>query len=80
LVKLTASKKYSMDDEVMSKLAPKYKLAELIPRCRELNKLISTYLDNIGYNLIGDKLYPNFNLMLTKTGRLSSGTDVGVEE
>lgn len=74
LTKLTESNKFSMDDEVMNSLADRYALAQIIPKYRELTKLNSTYLENVKEGVVEGRLYPNFNLMFTRTGRLSSGS------
>lgn len=69
--------KFSVDDDVLQKYKTDYKskLAEYIPRYRSLNKRKSIYVDSIKEMMINDIIHTNFNLAVTSTGRLSSGSE-----
>jgi uracil-DNA glycosylase family 4 len=67
---------YSTDDEVLAEFSKRrIKLAKLIMEYREINKLKSTYVDNVKALAIDGIIHPQFNLLFTKTGRLSSGKE-----
>lgn len=73
----TSSGSYSTKEEVLHKLAAEegkeYQIAEKILKYRELQKLLSTYIDNIPTMLGKDKrLHPTFLQAGTTTGRMAS--------
>jgi uracil-DNA glycosylase family 4 len=66
--------KYITDEPVLEKISKEgNKLAQYILEYRGINKLKSTYIDNIRNEDFNGKIYPEFNHLFTKTGRLSSG-------
>lgn len=75
---LKASKKtksgYSTDAKVLEKLLDKHEIIKYILRYRQINKLLSTYIDGLASQVEGDnhKIHTIFNQALTVTGRLSS--------
>ena len=73
----TKGKKYSVDDEVLTALIRENTVvADYILQYRSLTKLKSTYLESVeGYTFDG-VVHPNFNLLFTSSGRLSSGESV----
>lgn len=65
---------YSTDEEVLTKLAQNHPICEKIIACRELNKLISTYVDSL-LEMISEstgRIHTTFHQTGTITGRLSS--------
>jgi len=75
--KKTKGKQYSVDDEVLTILKDEgLVVASYILEYRSLTKLISTYLDSVAGYTFNDVVHPNFNLLFTSTGRLSSGESV----
>ncbi len=65
---------YSTDVDVLSELAPNYKIAEYMLEYRSLTKLKSTYVDALP-KLINPKtgrLHTTYNQTIASTGRLSS--------
>jgi len=75
--KKTKGKQYSVDDEVLTILKDEgLVVAGYILEYRSLTKLISTYLDSVAGYTFNDVVHPNFNLLFTSTGRLSSGESV----
>lgn len=72
--KKTATGKYSTSEDVLSMLAVKYEIADLILQYRTLSKLKSTYIDALP-KLIHPKtgrIHSDFNQHVAATGRLSS--------
>lgn len=64
---------YSTGAKVLERLAPRYPIARLIERYRELTKLKSTYLDALPQAIAADgRIHTAFNQDVTSTGRLSS--------
>lgn len=64
---------YSLDEEVLSKYAKKYPIAELILKYRGLKKLKGTYLEATLDNMDDScRLHAKFFVTGTKTGRLAS--------
>jgi DNA polymerase-1 len=69
----TSSGSYSTKEEVLQKLIEVHPIAEKILDYRELQKLLSTYIDNIPKLLDkDDRLRANFQQTGTVTGRMSS--------
>lgn len=65
---------FSTDEEVLSRLAPKHEIAQLILEYRQISKLKSTYIDALP-KLADPKthrLHATFNQAGAETGRLSS--------
>lgn len=72
--KKTATGQHSTNEEVLSKLAQDYPIAEKILEYRELTKLKSTYVDALP-QMVNDKtgrVHTTFNQTIASTGRLSS--------
>lgn len=63
---------YSTSAEVLEKLAEEHEIARLILRYREVQKLLSTYVDGIRPLVAGEIVHTTYNQMATTTGRLSS--------
>ncbi len=70
----TSTGKYSTKEEILVKLKDEgHKIAELILEYRELQKLLSTYIDNFPEFCGKDsRIHANFSQTGTTTGRLSS--------
>lgn len=69
----TSSGAYSTKEEVLHKLAEEHPLAEAILEYRELQKLLSTYIDSIPKLVLKDKrLHPTFLQAGSTTGRMAS--------
>ena len=72
--KKTATGQYATGEEILSKLAPKHEICQLILDYRGLQKLKSTYVDALPL-LISKKdgfIHTSYNQAVTSTGRLSS--------
>jgi DNA polymerase-1 len=70
----TSSGKFSTKEEILQKLRPEHPIADKILEYREVQKLLSTYIDNIP-KLVSKKdgrLHANFLQTGTTTGRMSS--------
>lgn len=69
----TSTGKYSTKEEVLQKLAEEHPIAEKILEYRELQKLLSTYIDNFP-KMIGEdgRIHAEFLQTGTTTGRMSS--------
>ncbi len=63
---------YSTGAEVLERLAEDHEIARLILRYRELQKLLSTYIDGIRPLAVGGIVHTTYNQSMTTTGRLSS--------
>ncbi len=65
---------FSTDEEVLSRLAAKHEIAQLILAYRQISKLKSTYIDALPklVNPKTNRLHATFNQTGTETGRLSS--------
>lgn len=72
--KKTATGQHSTNEEVLSKLALEYPIAEKILEYRELTKLKSTYVDALPQmvNIKTGRVHTTFNQTIASTGRLSS--------
>ena len=64
----------STDMESLAKLAPDYPIARRLLEYRELQKLVSTYLDALPgqVSAVSGRIHSSFNQTITSTGRLSS--------
>ena len=72
--KKTATGQYATGEEILSKLAPKHEICQLILDFRGLQKLKSTYVDALPL-LVSKKdgrIHTSYNQAVTSTGRLSS--------
>ena len=63
---------YSTNAEVLEKLAEEHEIARLLLRYRELQKLLSTYVDGIAPLVKRGRVHTTYNQTMTTTGRLSS--------
>ncbi len=63
---------YSTNAEVLEKLAEKHEIARLVLRYREIQKLLSTYIDGIRPLVQNGLVHTTYNQTMTTTGRLSS--------
>ncbi len=63
---------YSTSADVLEKLAEEHEIARLILRYREIQKLLSTYIDGIRPLVVGGVVHTTYNQTMTTTGRLSS--------
>jgi len=72
--KKTKEGNYSVDDSVLTELAEGgTTIAQYILDYRGLIKLRSTYLLTVSDTMVDGVIHPNYNLLYTVTGRLSSG-------
>ncbi len=64
---------YSTSSEVLEKLAPNYKIAQLVLEYRAVTKIINTYVNGL-FEVINEEsfVHPLYKQALTQTGRLSS--------
>lgn len=71
----------STDALTLQRLAPEDKTGtvSLLLKIRQIEKLISTYLDAFLERAHNDKIYTNFNRAGTVTGRLSSSGDINLQ-
>ncbi len=63
---------FSTNAEVLEKLAEEHEIAKLILRYREVQKLLSTYVDGIAPLVKHGVVHTTYNQTMTTTGRLSS--------
>ena len=63
---------FSTNVEVLQGLQSESPVIGLILRYREINKLLSTYIDGLSPLLVGDRVHTIFKQTVTATGRLSS--------
>lgn len=64
---------FSTDEEVLSRLAPKHEIAQVILDYRQISKLKSTYIDALPKLVdVHNRLHATFNQTGAETGRLSS--------
>jgi DNA polymerase-1 len=71
--KKTASGQVSTSKDILTELAEKYEIAQLIIDYRELDKLKATYADALPELIDSDgRIHGNLNQTVTTTGRLSS--------
>ena len=63
---------YSTSADVLEKLAEKHEIARLILKYREIQKLLSTYVDGIRPLVKGGIIHTTYHQTMTTTGRLSS--------
>lgn len=69
----TSTGKFSTREDILQKLRPEHKIIDKILEYREIQKLLSTYIDNIP-KLVSDdgRLHATFLQTGTSTGRMSS--------
>ncbi len=73
VVKKTKTSAPSVDAETLEELAKYHDLPELLLRYRKQSKLLGTYIRGYWKYMSSDgKIHPNFNLVVARTGRLSS--------
>jgi len=73
VVKKTKTGAPSVDAETLEELAKYHDLPELLLRYRKQSKLLETYIRGYWKYMSSDgKIHPNFNLVVARTGRLSS--------
>jgi len=73
VVKKTSTGAPSVDAETLEELAQYHDLPELLLRYRKQSKLLETYIRGYWKYISSDgKIHPNFNLVVARTGRLSS--------
>ena len=72
--KKTKNGAHSTNVDVLEKLAPDYPIVEKILDYREVQKLLSTYIDALPGQILAEsgRLHSSFNQTVTATGRLSS--------
>ncbi len=63
---------FSTSAEVLEKLSEEYEIAKKILRYREVQKLLSTYIDGIRPLISNGKIHTTYNQTIATTGRLSS--------
>lgn len=65
---------YSTDLQVLSELSPSYPIAEFVLEYRQLNKLLSTYVESLPklINPTTGRIHTTYNQTVASTGRLSS--------
>lgn len=63
---------YSTNAEVLESLKGESEAVEMILRYREINKLLTTYIDGLEPLLEGDRVHTIYKQNVTATGRLSS--------
>lgn len=73
-VKKTKGGAQSTSVEVLEKLAPDYPIVQKILEYREIQKLLSTYIDALPMQIFPEsgRVHTSFNQAVTATGRLSS--------
>jgi DNA polymerase-1 len=74
VVKKTKGGAQSTSVEVLEKLAPDYPIVQKILEYREIQKLLSTYIDALPLQIFPEsgRVHTSFNQAVTATGRLSS--------
>lgn len=72
--KKTKTGQYATNEQTLSSLATKHRIAAALLEYRQLNKLISTYIDALpqSINSRTQHIHTNFGQVQTSTGRLSS--------
>jgi DNA polymerase I len=72
--KKTKTGNHSTNVEVLEKLAPQYPVVQKILEYREVQKLLSTYIDALPNQIlpVSGRVHSSFNQTITATGRLSS--------
>ena len=63
---------YTTNAEVLEKLAEEHEIARLVLRYREIQKLLSTYVEGIRPLVENGLVHTTYNQTMTTTGRLSS--------
>ena len=72
--KKTKSGTHSTSVDILEKLAPDYPIVQKILDCREVQKLLSTYIDALPQQILAQsgRVHSSFNQTVAITGRLSS--------
>ncbi|MFL2847784.1 MAG: DNA polymerase I [Coraliomargaritaceae bacterium] len=72
--KKTKTGQYATNEQTLSSLASKHRIAAAILEYRQLNKLVSTYIDALPHSINPktQHIHTNFGQVQTSTGRLSS--------
>jgi DNA polymerase-1 len=72
--KKTKSGTHSTSVDILEKLAPEYPIVQKILDCREVQKLLSTYIDALPQQILvqSGRVHSSFNQTVAATGRLSS--------
>ena len=70
--KSKATKAYKTTAEELEKYIDKHPIVEKIMRYRQVQKLLSTYVDGFKPLIINGKVHTTYNQVVTSTGRLSS--------
>lgn len=72
--KKTKSGTHSTSVDILEKLAPDYPIVQKILDCREVQKLLSTYIDALPLQILAQsgRVHSSFNQTVAATGRLSS--------
>ena len=72
--KKTKTGQYATNEQTLSSLATKHRIAAALLEYRQLNKLVSTYIDALPHtiNTKTQHIHTNFGQVQTSTGRLSS--------
>lgn len=63
---------YSTNADILEKLAPESELVRAVLRYREVQKILSTYIDGMRPAIKNGKIHTTYNQTITATGRLSS--------
>lgn len=63
---------YSTNADILEKLAPESELVRAVLKFREVQKILSTYIDGMRPCIKGGKIHTTYNQTITSTGRLSS--------
>lgn len=66
------TKQLSLDDAALNKLFTSHKIIPLLQQYREHNKTYTAFIDGTLERAINGRIYPNFNVNGTVTGRISS--------
>lgn len=72
--KKTKTGQYATNEQTLSSLSSKHRIAAAILEYRQMNKLVSTYIDALPHsiNQKTQRIHTNFGQVQTSTGRLSS--------
>jgi DNA polymerase I len=63
---------YSVDNEILSELAPSYAIAGMILEHRGMSKLLGTYVDGLGKYVCRGRIHTSYRALGASTGRLAS--------
>ncbi len=70
--KKTKSGQYSTSEDVLSKIINSHPIIKFILEFREINKLLSTYVNALPKLVVKNKIHTTYKQNVTSTGRLSS--------